>query len=138
MSGDKIGGSMTKFTDVKAIDWFAPFVAWAFEHGIVSGTSDTTFSPDEKITRQDMMVMVVRFMEYKKFTPELTSEKALFADNSDIADYAKQQVYELKQAGLVSGRGANKFEPKASATRAEAAQMMANIHKAMEAVKASN
>ena len=39
--------AMSSFVDVPADAYYAKAVAWAVETGIVAGTSETTFGPDE-------------------------------------------------------------------------------------------
>ena len=54
-----------------------------------------------------------------------TDAKAdLFADDYDIADYAKEAVYKLKELGILSGTGENKFEPNGLCTRAMTAKII--------------
>jgi hypothetical protein len=50
---------------------------------------------------------------------------SIFADDISISSYAKSAVYDLQKAGIVSGDVNGKFYPKSSATRAQAAKMMA-------------
>ena len=50
-----------------------------------------------------------------------------FSDDSDIASYAKDAVYTLKDMGIVSGTGEGNFEPKRIMTRAEAAVVISNL-----------
>ena len=51
----------SKFTDVKAGSYYAGYVAWAAEQDIVRGTSETTFSPNAKVTREQMATMMYRY-----------------------------------------------------------------------------
>ena len=52
----------SSFVDVPVDAWFAGAVRWAAENGIVKGVSETEFAPDQQITRQDMLVMMGRYM----------------------------------------------------------------------------
>ena len=54
----------TKFEDVDMNEWYGPAVAWAEANGVVNGTSETTFSPLEEITREQMCVLIVNYAEY--------------------------------------------------------------------------
>ena len=49
-----------RFTDLAA-DWYKNPVIWAFSTGVVKGTSDTTFSPNDQITREQMAAIMARF-----------------------------------------------------------------------------
>ena len=50
------------FVDVPVEQWYAAAVVWANKNGIVKGISETEFAPDQVITRQDMLVMMGRYM----------------------------------------------------------------------------
>ena len=113
-----------KFEDVKETDWFAQAVTWAVKNGVASGISEKQFAPNEKITREQMAVMISRYIKYanKKIDSEATEEA--FADEEEISAWAKEDVMTVKQLGIINGKGENVFAPKDNATRAEAARML--------------
>ena len=47
-----------------------------------------------------------------------------YADNGLVASYAKTSFAWAVQAGIISGTGANRLNPSAGATRAQAAAML--------------
>ena len=53
-----------------------------------------------------------------------TEKGEVFADDADVADYANEAVYALKNAEVINGKGEGMFAPKANCTRAEAAKMI--------------
>lgn len=109
----------TSFTDVNAGTYYLPYIEWASEQGIVSGTSEATFAPDQDITREQMAVLIVNYAKMIGFKlPQVVTENT-FADNDQVAAYAKAAVAQLQQAGIFSGKDGNRFDPKATATRAE-------------------
>ncbi|MDO4541349.1 MAG: S-layer homology domain-containing protein [Bacillota bacterium] len=118
----------TGFADVEPYMYYASHVAWGVEQGITNGVSADSFDPNANITRQDMAVMIARFAKVRNIDLDLGSRSAAFGDDSEIAEYAKDAVYAMKSAGIFNGKGNNKFEPRANATRAEAAKI---IHKLM-------
>jgi len=107
------------FSDVVSGSWYESYVASAVNHAIVFGVSDKLFGTGGNITREDMAVMAFRASRLAE--AEATD---LFADDEQISAYAKTAVYTLKQKQIMSGKGENCFEPKAFATRAEAAKMI--------------
>lgn len=119
----------TKFGDVNAASYYAAHVAWASESGITLGTSDTTFEPEMKISRQDMVTMIARFAEKMEISLPEGSATAVFADDDSIAGYAKTAVYRMVEAGIINGVGDNTFDPTATATRSQTAKI---IHLLME------
>jgi len=111
------------FTDVMSGDWFCSYIKKAKALGIVNGISETMFGSGQYITRQDMAV--IAFNAGKIYGANLSGEsKTMFDDNDKIADYAKEAVLALKNAGIISGKGNNTFCPNDFSTRAEAAKII--------------
>lgn len=117
----------TSFTDVQSDAWYAPYVAAAENAGITVGQGDDIFGVGEPITREDAVVMVVRAMEAKDKALAPTNEAQAFADDAQIADYAKEAVYLLADHGIINGMGDGNFAPLNAITRAEAAKIIYGI-----------
>lgn len=115
----------SNFSDVESTDWYCSAVTWAYENGIVLGTNGQ-YNPNANITRQDMALMLERYTEkIANTTLDQTVTAVNFADQNSISDYAKEAVSIIQQAGIISGRNDNTFDPKANATRAESSKMIA-------------
>ncbi len=121
---DPAGYQTGTFTDVKADADYAPYVNWAVSKGIVDGTSDTTFSPDSSITREQMAVIMKNYAAKLGYAVPKTLEAATFADNENISSWAKKAVKSMQQAGVLAGKTNNRFDPKGTATRAEVAAVL--------------
>lgn len=119
----------TQFSDVPQGKWFTPAVKWASENNIVNGMGDGTFRPSTNVTREQMCVMLTKFSEFKSIILENTADKITFADDDDISQWARNSVYICQQAGIVNGKGNNKFDPKGTGTRAEASKIFTVFHK---------
>ena len=65
LEGEAEAKKDSPFTDLKQ-DWYVAAVEWAYESGVVKGSSATTFNPDGNITRQEIVTMLYRFAQYKK------------------------------------------------------------------------
>jgi hypothetical protein len=124
------------FNDVDINSWYGPSVAWAKEMGVVSGYANKdgsfSFKPDDKISRQDIAVMLNNYNEkVAKKTYGQKAAKLIFTDHQQIAGYAKAAVESMQQAGIISGMknqdGSFRFQPLSNATRAEAATMIYNM-----------
>ncbi len=109
----------TQFKDVPADAWYAHAVAWAYQEGIVSGTSDHQFSPDLAITREQMAALMVRFANYQDCVLPRTRSTKFFSDRKQTADYALDAVYTLYRSGIMSGTSSGTFSPTGNATRAQ-------------------
>jgi hypothetical protein len=110
------------FSDVKSGEWYEEYIAKAFNSGIVNGIDDNTFGVGRNITRQDMCVMI--YNAAKAAGMEYQASADTFADDAQIADYAREAVYALRAAGAVDGSDNGCFEPTAFATRAQAAKII--------------
>ncbi|NUU59635.1 S-layer homology domain-containing protein [Paenibacillus agri] len=110
------------FSDVRANDWFAPYVAVAAEKGIINGRGDNKFDPNATITRAEMATMISRALKSVKDIKDTASLSALsaFSDAAKISSTLKEGVAFAASHDLVIGN-AGKFNPNNSATRAEAA-----------------
>ncbi|MCQ2456200.1 MAG: S-layer homology domain-containing protein [Clostridia bacterium] len=119
------------FTDVADGKWYTPYVAWAAENGIVNGVSETRFAPNDNITREQMCTIFVRYSDTFGLGLDKTPEpgEVLFADDAKIRDYARECVYTCLRSGLVGGKGNGRFDPRATATRAEAATIFMRFMK---------
>lgn len=124
----RIGGKAVElsgnFTDVNDGDWFAEAVAWAYAAGITSGVSETSFAPDECITREQAATFIVRFAEYINCILTEAAEAAEFADAESVSEWAKNSVKLMQAAGIISGKENNMFAPNDETTRAETAKML--------------
>lgn len=124
-SQDKYTGYSSSFSDVSATSWYKNVVGWAADKKIVSGVGGNKFAPNNTITRQDMVCMVCRYLEYKGIV--LPAAATLYyADANTIDTYAKESVAQIFAYGGVNGIGDNQFSPKGKATRAEATQLLFN------------
>ncbi len=107
-----------QFSDVKYHNWYAGAVAVVTKHGIAQGTSETTFSPELPITREEMAVMIMR--AYRKTGAQTKGSNLGYTDVSTISQWALSDVGEANALGLLSGLPDGSFQPKRNATRAEA------------------
>ena len=119
-------GASTAFRDVKADAYYAPYVAWAESKGIVKGTGFGKFEPNRTITREEMAVILDKFLADQKKTYPSTV-KTQFNDAGTVSSWAKESVEKMADQGLLSGVGKGNFVPKGSFTRAQAAQVLYTI-----------
>ncbi len=118
------------FADVNNSRWSYAYIASALKAGIVSGDSESTFNPTGRMSRQDMAVIIYRTAKTLGYNLS-DDDGADFADITDVSDYAKDAVKALCAAGIVNGTGDNKFSPKDTVTRAQAAKIVYESLKSM-------
>jgi hypothetical protein len=90
----------------------------------VEGYGDEIFRPNLDITRQELAAVLLRFARHNELALLGVREYTAFADDTNISDYAREAVETLYKAGIISGKTGNVFDPKGTATRAEAAAIL--------------
>ena len=104
--------------------WAKDSISTAQAYGIINGYSEWSFGPDDNITREQMAVMIVKAAQLK---PAESTKN--FSDKAQISSWAKAAIDTAVANGIMSGYPDNTFKPLATATRAEAATIFANIMK---------
>jgi len=122
-----VNATVSSFSDVNSSAYYANAVAWAVQHGIVSGTSATTFSPNASISRGQMVTIIYRLngSDVNITAGNNLSDKTV--NFTDIAGrYYTTPVTWAAQSGIVSGKTTTTFAPNDNATRAEAIKVLYN------------
>ena len=116
--------------DVTADSWYYPYISSAVKSGLVKGVSEDEFGTGEMILREDMAVMLYRFLESEGI--RLETGNTHFNDEEAISKYAETAVKALANEGIINGVGNNSFAPKKSAARAEAAKLIYTVQTVMK------
>ncbi|MBQ9880898.1 MAG: S-layer homology domain-containing protein [Clostridia bacterium] len=114
----------TTFGDVKAGDWYEKAVGWALDTGITSGTSATTFSPDDELTREQLATFLCRYAEYSGIGVSAAADVSGYKDAGKISDWALPAVKWAVAVGIINGTSQTTLSPMKSATRCEVATML--------------
>lgn len=120
--------SGSDYLDVQAGSWYAPYVKWATEQGIVLGYGDGIFGTNESITREQMCTMIVRYSEKYGIGLKDGNGVSLFADHENISSYALESIYRCASSGIISGRENRIFDPKGLAKRCEIATVLFGLY----------
>ncbi len=123
----KVSGK-TPFTDLTQ-DWYQDAVRWAYQAGVVAGTSSTTFEPDRPVTREQIAVILMEYVTRvlkleRTWTP---ADLSIFPDAGSVSDWAKDAMADAVGLGLISGAsngGQTYLEPQGSATREQVATIL--------------
>ena len=123
----KVSGK-TPFTDLTN-DWYQDAVLWAYQTGVVAGTSSTTFEPDLPVTREQIAVILMEYVTRvlkleRTWTP---ADLSTFPDAGSVSDWAKDAMADAVALGLISGAsngGQTYLEPQGSATREQVATIL--------------
>ena len=123
----KVSGTMP-FTDLTQ-NWYKDAVLWAYQTGVVVGTSATTFEPDRPVTREQIAVILMEYVTKvlkleRTWTP---ADLSVFPDAGSVSDWAKDALADAVALGLISGAsngGQTLLEPQGSATREQVATIL--------------
>lgn len=118
--------SANRFEDVKSSDYFSAYVNWAAKNKIVSGMDANHFAPNHLITREQAAVILDKYLTFSKAALTEDNSKANFTDSS-ISAYAVRAVRKMQTTGVLNGKDGDRFDPKGTTTRAEAAVIVHNI-----------
>lgn len=113
------------------------YVLKAYAAGITSGTSETTFSPDATLNRQQMAAFIYRALQYVKANSDIlytpyTSKLASYTDNGQLSSWAQEPMAFMNALGLISGTSATTLSPDSNCTVEQAlivAERSLNAHK---------
>lgn len=120
--------SKEHFKDVNESDWFAGMVNALAENGLVKGSGGGSFKPGEKITREQIAVLLVNACKLRgKPVDEKPGDGARFADYSAVSNWAFPSVEQAVRLGLIKGRTDGSFGPQDGATRAESFVMVKRL-----------
>ncbi|WP_307449753.1 MULTISPECIES: S-layer homology domain-containing protein [unclassified Paenibacillus] len=118
-----VGAALTFIDTAQIGAWAQKAIAQAVQAGIISGYEDGSFRPDTEITRAEMAAMIANALDESIAKNAITG----FADEENIPAWAKGSVAYVKQAGIVQGKGDNRFAPQDHATRAEVVAVLVNM-----------
>lgn len=112
------------FTDVSKTAYYAKAVAWAEREGVVKGTTETTFAPNARVTREQMVTMFHRLENEQAGTGDLSK----FKDPEKVSGYALDAMKWAVGNGIINGMTFSKdgplyLDPQGFATRAQAAKV---------------
>ncbi len=122
-SGESNRASVTVeigFVDVSESSYYYNAVQWAAENGITSGTSATTFSPNQACTRAQF----VTFLWQLAGQPEAEGEKNPFSDVTDTGLYYYTAMLWAYENGITAGTSETTFSPSETITREQAITMV--------------
>lgn len=120
------------FEDIDSNEFYAPFINWAASKKIVLGVDAKHFEPNKTLTREQMAAIIVRIFRTYGYNFETNLMKPIYKDDKEISDWAKEEVYELTNIGIVQGNADSTFNPKGYLKRGELAELVLKLTKKLE------
>jgi hypothetical protein len=130
--GLKPENGTSPFSDLSPSVQYSNTVTTAYDYNLIDGFEDGTFRPEDKITREQAMIIIASAMEITDLNeklPSKSSEEVLkaYTDSAQISEWARNSVVNSLRAGIVSGRSDSELAPRANITRAEAAAIIRKL-----------
>lgn len=111
------------FTDVEPGSWYADAVSRLYNAGVIKGKDETSFGTSDKITNEQIAVLLKRAFDLQGITLSKVRDYEPFEDEGDISPYAAEAVRYLYEAGIING-SYNRLSPSNEASRAQVAAMI--------------
>lgn len=111
------------FSDVAGEAWYTEAIRWATSQGIVGGYGNGMFGPNDPITREQLAVMLWRYVG----SPAATNKELHFNDADEISGFALEAMRWAVENGILNGYGDGRLGPQGQATRAQVAQVLKNF-----------
>lgn len=127
LEGSPAVSGYSGFADVADTAYYAKAVAWAKANGIVNGVTATAYEPDTAVTREELAAILCRYAAFKgKDTAISYDYLAGFSDANTSHVYARPALNWAVAYDIINGQGNGVLAPRATATRAEVAQVLMN------------
>lgn len=123
LEGEPTVTGRSSFTDVRSGAYYEKAVIWAAANGIVTGTDSTSFSPDAKVTREQLAAILYRYAQYRKLDTDASAKLNSFTDADSVSAYASEALGWAVSESLING-ASGKLMPKGDATRAQVAAIL--------------
>lgn len=121
------------FTDIET-GWYYDAVLWAYENGIVTGTSSTTFSPNGEVTREQIATFIYRFAKYADYYSWDLADISKFPDIYKVNSWSKEALAWANAEDFINGvkttDGVTMLDPQGMATREQVATILMRLCKA--------
>ena len=112
------------FNDVPNGKWFTEPVLKCVKAGVISGYGNGKFGPNDNVTREMAAVILAKALKVRP-----SPSPSYFEDESNISNWAKGPVAMMRNKGLVSGMGENRFVPKGKVTRGQVCTILCTASK---------
>lgn len=124
MSGRPEVWRRNPFRDVGSTAWYRDAVVWAYQEGITSGITATSFAPEKPVSRQELACFLMRYSNYVGNDTRGRNSLTGYSDYGSISGFALEAMQWANNAGIVNGKGNGLLDPLGDATRAEVATMI--------------
>ena len=115
------------FSYVTSGHWAVDAITWAAQNDIVAGIGGGLYDPDSNVTREQFAVMLYKYARLKGYDLTATGDLTRFPDAGSISSWAETALSWANGKGLINGNEDGTLAPGGTATRAQAASILANF-----------
>ena len=115
------------FTDVASSHWAVDAITWAAENDVVAGIGGNLYDPDSNVTREQFAQMLYNYAQYKGYDLTASGDLTQFPDAGSISSWAETALSWANGNGLINGNEDGTLAPGGTATRAQAASILAHF-----------
>jgi len=121
------------FRDVETGSWYTKAVYWATETRIVSGVGNNTFLPTNLVTREQLAVMMYRYVQHE-WNVNARGDLSEYTDGADVSLWAKEAMEWAIRSGIIHckidivSKMDSVIDPQGEVSRADAAGMMRRLN----------
>ena len=115
------------FSDVASSHWAVDAITWAAENEVVAGIGGNLYDPDSNVTREQFAQMLYNYAQYKGYDLTANGDLTQFPDDGSISFWAETALGWANGKGLINGNEDGTLAPGGTATRAQAASILANF-----------
>lgn len=123
IEGSKDVSFIKKFSDVDDGLWYTKPILWASNAGVTTGYEDGSYGVSDSITREQLVLMMYRYANYKGLNTSETTSLSKYPDAAKVSGFAKEAMNWAVAKGLVTG-DQGKINPQGTASRADASTIL--------------
>ena len=120
------------FSDIDADAWYADAVRWAAQSGIITGNADGSFTPDRRVTREELAILLWRQAQQMGYEPQSTGNLSAYQDASQVKTFSVQAVSWALEQGLYDALVTDTIHPGLPVSRSQFAQITVAFLAAVE------
>ena len=125
LAGSPVVNYAMRYADMDEGAWYGEAVRWAASTGVVTGYSESSFGPNDAITREQLAAILYRYVKTQGqgFTG-MWYFPLRYDDAASISDWADEAMHWCVMKGVLNGTGETTLSPQLTATRAQLAAIL--------------
>ena len=125
LAGSPVVNYAMRYADADEGAWYGEAVRWAASTGVVTGYTESSFGPNDAITREQLAAILYRYIKTQGqgFTG-MWYFPLRYDDAASISDWADEAMHWCVMKGVLNGTGETTLSPQLTATRAQLAAIL--------------